>query len=328
MVKKMQKSGAEKKSGIPGMQLPGAVKDSAAQIWQAGLGAFAKAQAEGSKAFESLVKEGTSIQRKTQAAAEEKISEATNRMSAMAGDISSKASGQWDKLENIFEDRVAKALNKLGVPSAKDVNALIARIDELNKSVQNLSSKAAVASKPVPRKAATKAATSTHRTLVKDCSADITSAIVELFRGCTPTLGMLTQIHAAIAEKEGVASDAAVRAGWLCREAVDSPKSGAKVRIRRKRLIPQDQVLDIRNAISYLQGEPNVDRARIGVWGADMAGGHAIMVAATDPRVKAVVAQTPRIEGKDVAKTAVKPGPEAVKLARIVERGRFGAGAE
>ena len=164
MVKKLQKSSTENKSampGIPGIQLPGSVKDSAAQIWQAGLGAFAKAQAEGTKAFESLVKEGNSIQRKTQAAAEEKISEAASRMSAMAGDISSRASGQWDKLENIFEDRVAKALNKLGVPSAKDVNALIARIDELNKSVQNLSAKAPVASKPLARKAAAKAITKT-----------------------------------------------------------------------------------------------------------------------------------------------------------------------
>ncbi len=69
------------------------------------------------------------------------------------------------------------------------------------------------------------------RTVVKDCSADITSAMVELFRNCAPTLGLLTQIHAAIAQKEGVASEAAIRAGWLCREAVDSPKSGAKVRI-------------------------------------------------------------------------------------------------
>ena len=161
MVKKMQKSGTEKKPdrpGLAGIQLPGAVKDSAAQIWQAGLGAFAKAQAEGTKAFESLVKEGTSMQRKTQAAAEEKISEATHRMSAMAGDISSKASGQWDKLESIFEDRVAKALNKLGVPSAKDVSALIARIDDLNKSVQNLSAKAPAAAKPFARKATAKAA--------------------------------------------------------------------------------------------------------------------------------------------------------------------------
>lgn len=116
------------------------MKDSAQQIWQAGLGAFTKAQSEGTKAFEALVKEGISFQRKTQSAAEEKITEATQKMTSMATDISSKASGQWDKLESIFEDRVAKALNKLGVPSAKDISALIARIDDLNASVQKLSS--------------------------------------------------------------------------------------------------------------------------------------------------------------------------------------------
>jgi poly(hydroxyalkanoate) granule-associated protein len=148
MVTKMHKS---KTSSSAGEHLTGSVKDSAQQIWQAGLGAFTRAQAEGSKAFESLVKEGVSIQRKTQAAAEEKLSEATSKMSNMATDISSKASGGWDKLENIFEERVAKALNKLGVPSAKDVNALIARIDELNKAVQKLSTKT-----PAP-KAAVKA---------------------------------------------------------------------------------------------------------------------------------------------------------------------------
>jgi poly(hydroxyalkanoate) granule-associated protein len=160
MVKKLQKNKPAKAAGI---HLSGSVKDSAQQIWQAGLGAFTRAQAEGSKAFESLVKEGVSIQRKTQAAAEGKITEATAKMSTMATDISSKASGQWDKLENIFEERVAKALNKLGVPSAKDVSALISRIDELNKAVQKLSNKApesttakTAAPKPVAKKAATK----------------------------------------------------------------------------------------------------------------------------------------------------------------------------
>ncbi|MDP2680608.1 MAG: phasin family protein [Rhodoferax sp.] len=118
--------------------LSDSVKDSAQQIWQAGLGAFNKAQVEGTKAFEALVKEGVSFQRKTQSAAEEKINEATHKMTSMATDITSKASGQWDKLENIFEDRVAKALNKLGVPSAKDIDALITRIDALNASVQKL----------------------------------------------------------------------------------------------------------------------------------------------------------------------------------------------
>lgn len=175
MVKKIQKSKPASDAGSA--HLSSSVKDSAQQIWQAGLGAFARAQAEGTKAFEALVKEGVSLQRKTQAVAEEKISEATNRMSSMATDISSKASGQWDRLENIFEERVAKALNKLGVPSAKDVDALIARIDELNATVRSLSAKepaakspAKTSSKPAAKaaakpasKAATKAAAKTPR---------------------------------------------------------------------------------------------------------------------------------------------------------------------
>ena len=154
MVKKLQKMSAAKKSAVP---LAGAVKESAQQIWLAGLGAFSKAQEGGGKVFEALMKEGSSIQRKTQAAAEEKISEATSKMANMAGDIQSKAGHQWDKLENIFEDRVAKALNKLGVPSAKDIDALIARIDELNKSVQKMSGKAPPAKAPSDKAPAAKA---------------------------------------------------------------------------------------------------------------------------------------------------------------------------
>jgi len=154
MVKKLQKLSADKKSPS---QLSGAVKESAQQIWLAGLGAFSKAQEEGGKVFETLVKEGLSIQRKTQAVAEEKISTATNKMANMATDIQSKAGHQWDKLENIFEDRVAKALNKLGVPSAKDVDALIARIDELNRSVQKLGGKTAASKAAVAPAAAKKA---------------------------------------------------------------------------------------------------------------------------------------------------------------------------
>jgi poly(hydroxyalkanoate) granule-associated protein len=155
MVKKLQKMSTDKKSATP---LTGAVKESAQQIWLAGLGAFSKAQEEGGKVFDTLVKEGLSIQRKTQAVAEEKISEATSKMANMATDIQSKAGSRWDKLENIFEDRVAKALNKLGVPSAKDVDALIARIDELSKSVQKMGAKAPAAKSPAKAEAAAKPA--------------------------------------------------------------------------------------------------------------------------------------------------------------------------
>jgi len=152
MVKKMKKtSSAEKQAGA---QFSATVKESAQQIWLAGLGAFSKAQEEGGKVFETLVKEGVAIQRKTQSAAEEKLTEATSRMASMASDISSKASGQWDKLETIFEDRVAKALNKLGVPSAKDIDVLVARIDELNRSVAKLTAKTGGATRPTAKRAA------------------------------------------------------------------------------------------------------------------------------------------------------------------------------
>jgi poly(hydroxyalkanoate) granule-associated protein len=163
MVKKLQKSTAKTTAAdTTGTPSAGAVKESAQQIWLAGLGAFAKAQQEGSKVFEGLVKEGLSIQRKTQAVAEERIADATSRMSTMANDITSKASGQWDKLETIFEDRVSRTLNKLGVPTAHDIDALIARIDELNRNVQKLQPKAAAKAevvKAVVKTPATKAVT-------------------------------------------------------------------------------------------------------------------------------------------------------------------------
>lgn len=116
-------------------QAPDGARDSASQIWLAGLGAFAKAQQEGSKVFEALVREGQAIQRKTQAAAEEKLSEASSRMADLASGMSAKASGQWDRLETIFEERVSKALRRLGVPSARELADLVARIDELERQL-------------------------------------------------------------------------------------------------------------------------------------------------------------------------------------------------
>lgn len=107
------------------------IKDSAQQIWLAGLGAFAKMQQEGSKAFEALVRDGTGMQKKTQQAAEETLAQAQARMAGLAGDIGTKAAGGWGKLENIFEERVARALEKLGLPTAVEWAALQARVQAL-----------------------------------------------------------------------------------------------------------------------------------------------------------------------------------------------------
>ena len=135
MVKKLKKMAQQKAANPAGLldnPMAQMVKDSAQQIWLAGMGAFSKAQSEGGKVFEALMKEGASLQRKTQGLAEERINAVTSKMSAVAGDVSGKAGAQWDKLESIFEARVEKVLNKMGVPSRRDIDALIKRIDELS----------------------------------------------------------------------------------------------------------------------------------------------------------------------------------------------------
>jgi poly(hydroxyalkanoate) granule-associated protein len=164
MVKKL-KAMAEKKAASPAGLLDNAlaqsIKESAEQIWLAGMGAFAKAQAEGTQTFDKLIKDGISLQRKTQGMAEEKISEVTGKMTAMAGEVTARAGQHWDKLESLFEQRTAKAVSRLGLPTAKDLAALNERVEKLAAEVAKLAKKApakkaarAPAKKAPPRTAA------------------------------------------------------------------------------------------------------------------------------------------------------------------------------
>ena len=148
------------------------VRDSAQEIWLAGLGAFSKAQAEGTKVFEALVKEGVSLQKKTRALAEDKlagmtgnVAKAASQWSKAANDISGKAQSTatetWDKLEQVFEDRVARALTRLGVPSQREVQALAKRVEELTAAINGLARKparaaATAAAKKAPAKKASR----------------------------------------------------------------------------------------------------------------------------------------------------------------------------
>lgn len=152
MVKKMKPQA----DGRIDSQLAAAVKDSAQQIWLAGLGAFAKAQKEGGKVFEALVSQGLAIHDRTRSMTGDRISEVTGRVNKVAGGLSKQATESWDRLEQVFEDRVARALNRLGVPTHTDIQALIARVDALNASVQALGGKPARAPR-APRAAAASA---------------------------------------------------------------------------------------------------------------------------------------------------------------------------
>ena len=125
------------------------VRESAQQIWLAGLGAFTKAQARGTKfqaesarIFDALVREGEARQSFVRKVTGKKVAEAA-----------AKASGTWDKLEQVFEDRVARSLSSLGVPTKKDIETLSKRVTELTEVVQGLNGGKA---KPAPRRRAAK----------------------------------------------------------------------------------------------------------------------------------------------------------------------------
>jgi poly(hydroxyalkanoate) granule-associated protein len=135
------------------------VKEQAQQIWLAGLGAFAKAQQDGTKAFEKLVTDGITMQRKAQVTAETKLAEATHKVTQVASTMNERATGQWGKLEGIFEDRVAKALHSLGLPSAAAMQDLHARVAALEAQLGAAQTKAkpAAPTTPPPAKRATPA---------------------------------------------------------------------------------------------------------------------------------------------------------------------------
>mgnify|MGYP000421585908 CR=1 FL=1 len=120
--------------------------DSARQMWMAGLGAFVKTGQEGGRLFSTLVEEGEKFQDKVS-------TKTTHQVNDTVDNVMNRASGQWDKLEAILEDRVIKVLDKLGVPTKDDVAELIEKIDNLQAAVDG------AAKKPAPK--AKKAETAT-----------------------------------------------------------------------------------------------------------------------------------------------------------------------
>lgn len=115
-----------------------AVCASAHQIWQAGLGAFARAQQEGGDLFDKLVQEGGELQKLSQRLTGEKSFSVTDTVTRLAGNASRQASGSWDKLEKIFEERVSRSLRTLGMPSPEDVQVLSRDMAELKAALRKV----------------------------------------------------------------------------------------------------------------------------------------------------------------------------------------------
>lgn len=158
---KAEAAAAEERSGgarkgraadAQGKALADSVLESSRQIWLAGLGAFSRAKDEGVKAFETLVQQGQALETRTKKAASDTAAAARDAAHTKAKEMQARAGGTWDKLEQVFEDRVARALSRLGVYTQNDVERLAARVDALSEAVNELikATGAATAAHPSP----------------------------------------------------------------------------------------------------------------------------------------------------------------------------------
>ena len=176
--KKGRLATAKKKAGVKKVNIARPVEktvagmtDSAQQIWLAGLGAFTMAQKEGPKFFDKLVDEGSKVQNRTREVAgkavNQTVREVQDVLNSGVESMRSQVTTTWDGLEHVFQERVARALKQLGVPTSEELAALTRKVDALTRSVRELAGKkrpaakrrAVAKKKPAVRKTRARAAT-------------------------------------------------------------------------------------------------------------------------------------------------------------------------
>lgn len=132
-------------------QIGKVVMDSAQQIWLAGLGAFAKAQGEGSKLFDALVEEGAALDAKTRGYTEGRMHEMRGNVEHTFGQVRERGQATLDALENVFAQRVMRAMDRVGMPGRDEVDALTLRVDALERELAKLRKKPAAAKRPAAK---------------------------------------------------------------------------------------------------------------------------------------------------------------------------------
>ncbi len=141
------------------------LSESAQQIWLAGVGAFGRAQVEGAKLFEALVREGSSFEKSARSFAGEGVEVVRDNVESRVGQARVRATDTWERLERVFEDRVQGALVKLGVPGRDDLRELSRQVDALTAELRR--QKRAPARKQPPAKVAPARKAATKHTVSK-----------------------------------------------------------------------------------------------------------------------------------------------------------------
>lgn len=151
-------------------QLIEAVRSSAHLIWQAGLGAFARAQEEGDKAFASLIDAGSDLQKRMRGADINKGLGGNGALGKAAETIGKQAAESWGKVEHAFEDRLSNALRNIGVPTHEDIQQLAQQIEELRTLVEVLPGRASSKRQPVTEATAAPAKRRAAKSAAKEAS--------------------------------------------------------------------------------------------------------------------------------------------------------------
>lgn len=113
------------------------IKDSARQIWLAGLGAYNKAEEDAGKFFDKLVKEGEEIENKTRGVVEKQFKAVEDKVEG----VKEKANDTLGKLESVFDQRVSKTLGRLGIPSHTDIESLRKELEDIKKIIGDMQEK-------------------------------------------------------------------------------------------------------------------------------------------------------------------------------------------
>lgn len=177
----------KKKVEKEGSSWVGEVEKYSRQIWLAGLGAYSKISNDGSKLFETLVKDGEKAEKQAKTRVDEQVDAAKSSAKSAksrVGDVKERALGKWSELEEAFDKRLNSAISRLGVPSRNEVKALHQQVDTLTKQIEKLTgasvksvsakpaaAKPAAAAKPLAKAAPKAAAKSAAKPVAKAAAA-------------------------------------------------------------------------------------------------------------------------------------------------------------
>ena len=126
---------AAKDAATSGQRFSRGVMDSAQQIWLAGLGALSRTQQEGGKFFDALVEEGVRIQEKTHAYTHEQFQQVREQGAPWVEAARQRTNAAMGKLEQVFDERIARTLQHLDIPRQSELRALAKRVDELARAL-------------------------------------------------------------------------------------------------------------------------------------------------------------------------------------------------